>query len=120
MPLYTFRNKKTGKEKDYQIKLAEYDQFKKDHPELERIIEAKSFNYTSDYSSISRKAAKKDKGWGEVLSKIGEQNPHSPLAQEFHKNKSINRIKAETIVDKHVKIQEKQRARATRGTPKST
>ena len=36
--IYTFRNKQTGEEKDYVMKLSEYDQFKADHPELERVI----------------------------------------------------------------------------------
>jgi hypothetical protein len=114
--IYTFRNKKTGRTKEYTIRLADYDKFKEDHPELERIIDVVVLNYSSGgINSLSTQAARKSEGWKEVLTKIGEQNPHSPLAQEFHRNKSVNRIKAETIVDKHVKIQSKQRqARAAR------
>lgn len=36
MALYDFRNKKTGKVKEYDMKISEYDQFVIDHPELER------------------------------------------------------------------------------------
>jgi hypothetical protein len=113
VPEYTFRNIKTGKTRTYQIKMSEYDDFKINHPNLERLIDATMhFNRSSrGFDSLSQKAAKKDAGWGEVLSKIGEQNPHSPLAQEFHRNKSINRIKAENIVEKHAIRQAKARAK---------
>jgi hypothetical protein len=107
MPTYSFKNKRTGKTKEYEIKLADYDKFKEDHPNLERIIDQTVFNSKTSHGSVSvtEKAAKKDAGWAEILSKIGEQNPHSPLAQEHHRNKSIKRIRTEQIVEKHSKIQ---------------
>lgn len=106
MPIYQFRNKKTSEIEEHQMRMSELDDFKKNHPKLKQVIlSPPKFNYSTDAGCVSQAAVKKDKGWGEVLAKIGEQNPHSPLAQEHHRNKSINRIKAETIVDKHVKIQ---------------
>jgi len=117
MAIYTFKNKRSGKTKEYELKMSEYDQFKEDHPELERIIDMTVFNMKTSHGSVSvtEKAAKKNAGWAEVLSKIGEQNPHSPLAQDHHRNKSIKRIRTEQIVEKHSKIQaDAQKAREKR------
>ena len=112
MPVYTFRNRKTGKTREYEIRLADYDQFKADHPELERIIEAPSLAFHArGFKTVTEQAAKKDPGWGEVLAKIGQQNPHSDLNSNFTRNKTIKKIKTETIVEKHAKIQAKQAAR---------
>lgn len=105
MPTYTYRNIETGEIEEHFLKLAEYDEFNKNNPQLERVIEGASISYSGTTSLIS----KTDNTWKEVLSKIGEQNPHSPLAQEHHRNKSIKRIRSELIVDKHAKQQRKAR-----------
>lgn len=113
MPSYTFRNKKTGKTKEYTIRISEYDQFKEDHPELERIqdVVAVSTKHSRGNKSVTEIAAQKDPGWAEVLSKIGQQNPHSEINSNFTKNKTSKKIKAEAVVEKHAKIQAKQAAR---------
>lgn len=113
MPSYTFRNRKTGKTKEYNIRISEYDQFKADHPELERVqdLVAVAARYARGNKTVTEQAAAKDPGWGEVLAKIGQQNPHSELNSQFTKNKSIKKIKAEAVVEKHAKIQAKQAAR---------
>lgn len=115
MPSYTFRNRKNGKIREYNIRMSEYDQFKLDHPELERVqdnigilLNARGLNSVTDL------AVKRDKGWAEVLSKIGQQNPHTDLNQNYTRNKSAKKIKAEQIVEKHAKIQAKQAERHAR------
>ena len=115
MPSYTFKNRKTGKTKEYTIRISEYDQFKADHPELERVqdnvgvlLNARGLNSVTDL------AVKRDKGWGEVLSKIGQQNPHSDLNQNYTRNKTAKKIKAEQVVEKHAKKQAKQAERYAR------
>jgi predicted nucleic acid-binding Zn ribbon protein len=111
MPTYSFKNKKTGKVKEYVLKLSEYDKFKEDHPELERVIDAVAFNYSSHgQGSVTDIAAKKDGGWREMLSRIGQQNPDSQLNADYTKNKTLKRLKAESIVEKHAKKQEKARS----------
>lgn len=105
MPTYNYRNIETGEIEEHFIKLAEYDKFNEDNPHLKRVIEGAAISYSGNKSLISRT----DNTWKEVLSKIGEQNPHSPLAQEHHRNKSIKRIRSELIVDKHAKQQRKAR-----------
>ena len=113
MPVYTFRNRKTGKTKEYEMRMSEYDQFKADHPELERVQDnvAIATKYSRGNKTITEQAAAKDPGWGEVLAKIGQQNPHSDLNRQFTKNKSAKKLKAESVVEKHAKIQAKQAAR---------
>lgn len=115
MPTYTFRNKKTGKTKEYTMRISEYDQFKADHPELERIQDSVGIAFhTRGNRTVTEIAAQKDKGWGEVLAKIGQQNPHSELNAQYTKNKSIKKIKTEQVVEKHAKIQAKQAERYAR------
>lgn len=112
MATYTFRNRKTGKTKEYQISIKDYDQFKADHPELERIIEAPALAFHArGMKTVTEQAAAKDPGWKEVLAKIGQQNPHSELNSNFTRNKSIKKLKTEAVVEKHAKIQAKQAAR---------
>lgn len=112
MATYTFRNRKTGRVKEYEMRISEYDQFKEDHPELERVIDGVGIAFRGRGDrSVTELAAAKNPGWGEVLSKIGQQNPDSQLNSDFSKNKTHKRLKAEAIVEKHAKIQAKQAAR---------
>jgi hypothetical protein len=110
-PFYSFKNKRSGKIKEYNIKMADLDKFKEDHPNLERVIDVTIFNTKSSagFGSVTDKAVKRDPVWKEVLTKIGEQNPHSVIANDHHRNKSIKRVRSEQIVEKHVKRQAAQR-----------
>lgn len=115
MAIYTFKNKRSGKTKEYEMRISEYDQFKKDNPNLERVIDLVGVAlHTLGNRTVTEIAAKKDPGWAEVLSKIGEQNPHTQLNQDYTKNKTAKKIKAEAVVEKHAKIQQKQRERYAR------
>ena len=117
MATYTFRNKKTGKTKEYQMRISEYDQFKKDNPNLERIIDLVGVGFQiagQGNLTVSELAAKKNPAWGEVLAKIGQQNPDSSLNSDFAKNTTIKRLRAEAVVEKHAKMQEKQRQERAR------
>jgi hypothetical protein len=94
---YTFKHKRSGKIVSYEMKLSEYDAFKENNPELERYHEsAPRMNYRggSDF--------KMDNGWKEVLSKIGEQNPSSRIADEYVR-KSNKQVKTKQVLDKHLK-----------------
>lgn len=117
MPTYTFRNRKTGKVTEHQIRISEYDQFKADHPELERVIlEAPQVSKVSSHAqgSVTDIAAKKDGGWKEVLQKIGRANPLSDVGDRFHR-RSIKELKTTEVINKHVKKQEaKRKERAAR------
>lgn len=110
MPTYDFKNKETGEYEEHTIRMSEYDQFLEDHPELVRVIlSAPSFNYSSHaQGSVTDIAAKKHKGWKEVLQKIGEQNPISQVAED-HNQKSIKQVKTQQVIEKHVKKQQKRK-----------
>jgi len=118
MATYTFKNKRTGKLKEYEMRMTEYEQFKIDHPNLERVIDLVGVGFQLSGQgnlSVSELAAKKNPAWGEVLAKIGQQNLDSPLNSDFAKNKTNKRLKAEAVVEKHAKIQAEQaKARAAR------
>ena len=93
---YTFKNKKTGKIVTHDIKISEYDEFKKINPHLERYLEfAPAVMYNGKTFSSGT-----DNTWKEVLSKIGENHRASPLADEYVR-KSAKDIKTNQIVKKH-------------------
>ena len=67
MPLYDFLNKETGENEEHMVKLADYDQFIKDNPHLQRefttagIISHAGGNIVSKTSSDWRDHLKKIK-----------------------------------------------------------
>lgn len=110
MATYTFRNTKTGKIEEHVMSMMVYDEFKKSNPHLERYIdEAPIVSYNGTGDNIS----KTDNTFKEVMSKIAEQNPSSPLADRFGK-KDSKRIKTEQVLEKHRKIQKEKREKAAK------
>jgi hypothetical protein len=98
MPIYEFVNTKTKKIEEYSMSVSAYDQFKADNPHLERYYsEAPLFSYTGTGDLAGKKT---DNTWKEVMSKIAEQNPRSPLADRVLR-KSTKRIKTDEILKKH-------------------
>jgi hypothetical protein len=108
MPTYEFVNKKTGKIEEHLMSVSSYDQFKLDNPHLERYFsEAPLFSY----SGVGDFAGKKtDNTWKEVMHKIAEKNPRSPLAEKVLK-KDTKRIKTDQVLEKHRKKQAAQRGK---------
>ena len=103
---YSFKNIKTGKIVRHELKISEYDEFKKNHPELERYHEsAPSLSYLGTGDLDGKKT---DNTWKEVLQKVAEQNPRSPLADKVRR-KSIKEIKTNQILEKHIKKQQGRR-----------
>ena len=104
MPTYEFVNKKTGKVEEYMISISAYDQFKADNPHLERYYsEAPLFSYSGTGDMAGKKT---DNTWKEVMHKIAEQNPRSPLAEKVLK-KDSKRINTDQVIQKHRKKQQK-------------
>ena len=98
MPTYEFLNKKTKKIEEHAMSITAYDEFKKQNPHLERYYEtAPQFNY-SGAGDLSGK--KTDNTWKEVMHKIAEQNPRSPLAEKVLR-KDTKRIKTDQVLEKH-------------------
>jgi len=98
---YAFIHKKTKKIVRHDLKISEYDAFKKKHPNLERYLDgapAVTFNGRT-FRSLD---AKTDNGWKEVLSKIADQNKGSQLANDYGR-KTIKEVKTRELVQKHAK-----------------
>ena len=100
MPTYEFLNKKTKKIEEHIMSIAAYDEFKAANPHLERYYsDAPSFSYSGLGDSGGKKT---DNTWKEVMHKIAEQNPRSPLADKVLR-KDSKRIKTDQIIEKHSK-----------------
>lgn len=105
MPTYEFLNKNTGKIEEHVMSVSIYDQFKSENPHLERYFESVPlFSYSGTGDMAGRKT---DNTWKEVMSKIAEQNPRSPLADNVLR-KSTKRIKTDQVLQKHKKKQAAQ------------
>jgi hypothetical protein len=87
------------------MKIAEYDQFKADNPHLERYIEgASAFSYTGPGDYDGKKSTS---GWKEMLSRIAEQNPSSPLADRYGR-KDSKQAKTHEAIERQIKRQEQR------------
>jgi hypothetical protein len=107
MPTYEFVNTKTKQIEEHTMSVSAYDQFKADNPHLERYYsDAPLFSYSGTGDLAGKKT---DNTWKEVMSKIAEQNPRSPLADRYLK-KNAKRIKTDQIIEKHTKKQAAARA----------
>jgi len=101
MPTYEFLNTETNEIEEHFMSYTKLDEFKENNPHLKQQIGS---------PNIVGRVTIRDKtgGFNEVLSRIGEANPASKLA-ETHGNKSIKRIKAEQVVRKHIDKQNKNK-----------
>ena len=107
MPTYEFVNTKTKKLEEHTMSISAYDDFKAANPHLERYYsDAPSFNYSGSGDMAGKKT---DNTWKEVMSKIAEQNPRSPLADRVLR-KDAKRIKTDQVLEKHRKKQAAVRA----------
>jgi len=93
MPIYTFYNKKTKKEFDEMMTIAEMEEYVIKNKHITQVI--KGINIVSGVGSI-----KQDGGWKDNLSRIAEAHPNSALADRYGK-KSIKTIKTEQAVAKN-------------------
>lgn len=104
MPTYEFVNKKTKKLEEHTMSVSAYDAFKENNPHLERYYsDAPMFSYSGGGDFAGKKT---DNTWKEVMSKIAEQNPRSPLADNVLK-KSTKRVKTDQVLKKHNVLQPK-------------
>jgi len=95
MPLYTFKNIKTGKEFTDMMSISEMEEYLEKNKHIKQQIT--KLNIVGGVSGISFKS---DQGWKEVQSKIAEAHPKSAFAQE-HRKKSIKEVKTEQVIKKH-------------------
>ena len=95
MPIYTFKNKKTGKEFDDMMSIAEMESYLKKNKHITQVL--KGLNIVSGVGGI-----KQDGGWKDNLSRIAEAHPNSPLADRYGK-KDIKKIKTQQALEKNRK-----------------
>ena len=95
MPIYTFKNKKSGKEFDEMMSISEMEEYLDKNTNITQVI--KGLNIVSGVGSI-----KQDGGWKENLSRIAEAHPKSALADRYSK-KTIKQSQTEAVLAKHRK-----------------
>ena len=92
MPTYRFKDNETGEVTEHNLRISEFDQFKKDNPHLSTVIQ--SSGIVSGTGDI-----KMDNGFKEVLHKVSEAHPNSELAKKVG-GRSATDIKTEKVTDK--------------------
>ena len=93
MPIYTFKNKKTGKEFDEMMSIAEMEEYLDKNKHITQVL--KGLNIVRGVESI-----KQDSGWKDNLSRIAEAHPQSALAERYGK-KDIKKIKTQQALSKN-------------------
>lgn len=96
MPTYKFLNTETGEEFEDFISISRKEELLKLNPHIESIIQAPAIISGTSASS------KVPEGFKEVLSKVAEAHPESPVGERYRK-KSIKEVRTKEIVDQHYK-----------------
>ena len=95
MPTYRFYNRKTGLVYEEYMMISEMEKLvKKKHIEL---LPPTQMNIVSSVGSVDSKT---DSGFKEVLSKVSEAHPNSPLASRYGK-RSVKDTQIERVRKKH-------------------
>lgn len=95
MPTYRFINTETNEEFEDFISISRKEELLKLNPQIQQIIEAPSIISSTSSNKIPD-------GFKDVLSKVADAHPESPLG-ERHRRKSIKEVRTKDIVDKHYK-----------------
>jgi hypothetical protein len=93
MPTYTFRDKTTGEEWDEFLSFAARETLLED-PNIQQVPCAPAI-----ISGVRGITHKNDSGFNDMLSRVADANPHSPLAQTYGK-KGIKETKTREVVNK--------------------
>lgn len=94
MPVYTFRDTNSGEIFDLMMRISDLDVYKEQNPTHERY-----FDQAPSLVSSVAVTGKLDDGFKDVLSKISEAHPISPLADNFGK-KSIKDVQTRRAIEK--------------------
>lgn len=97
MPAYTFENIKTGKEYTIHMPMSEIEDYLKKNKNVRQVFT--SLNIVGGVAGLTHKP---DSGFKDVVQKIAEKHPGSPLAERY-KKKSIKEIRTKQVIDKHRK-----------------
>tara|TARA_R110000868_G_scaffold312010_1_gene572962 strand:+ start:218 stop:517 length:300 start_codon:yes stop_codon:yes gene_type:complete len=94
MPIYEFRNKDTGEIWEEFLTMSGKDEYLVANPHAQLVIGAPAI-----ISGIAGVTHKTDGGFNDLLNRIGNANPTSPLAQQYG-DKSIKASKTRDAVNK--------------------
>jgi len=94
MPIYEFRLKETEEVFEEFFSYQQKIDFLEANPDIEEIIGAPNF-----VSGIAGVTHKNDSGFNDLLNRIGNANPYSPLGQQ-HADKGIKSTKIREAVNK--------------------
>lgn len=94
MPIYEFRDKETGETWEEFLSMSGKDEYLKNNPHTEIVIGAPAL-----ISGIAGVTHKNDGGFKDLLNRIGNANPTSPLAQQYG-DKGIKASKTREAVNK--------------------
>lgn len=94
MPIYEFRDKDTGETWEKFLSMSAREEYLAENPNIEQVISAPAL-----ISGISGVTHKTDSGFNDLLNRIGNANPTSPLAQQ-HGDKGIKATKVREAVNK--------------------
>ena len=100
MPIYDFRNKKTGEVFEEMMSISAREQYLKDNPHIEQLVSGINI-----VSGVAGKSYRQDGGWKDNLSRIAEAHPTSELAKQ-HRRRSIKEVKTQQVVEKHRRRQQ--------------
>lgn len=96
MPTYRFKNIETNEEFEDFLSISKKEELLKKNPHIISLIQPVTI-----VSSVGSIDSKMSDGWKEVLSKVAENHPGSPLANRYGKS-SIKSNRTKEIVKKHV------------------
>lgn len=97
MPTYIFYDTKKKKEFEEFMSIAAKEVFLKENPQVRQVISP-----VATIGQVGGVYSKTDNTWKEVMSKIAEQNPTTPLGREYGK-RDTKKVKTEKIIEKHLK-----------------
>ena len=83
MPIYTIENTETGEVFDILLKLADRERVLQSNPHWRQVPTAPNINKGGVGDRVKR-----DGGMNEVLSRIADNNPNSPMADDFGRKDS--------------------------------
>tara|TARA_B100000780_G_scaffold275474_2_gene242117 strand:+ start:119 stop:412 length:294 start_codon:yes stop_codon:yes gene_type:complete len=92
-------NIESGIEYDDNIPLADYDEYMKKNPNLERVYHGKAPALAGDH--LMGVGPKTDTNFNDMMGNIASKHPDSPMADKYGSRKSTKRLQAENIYKKH-------------------
>jgi len=94
MPIYEFRDKQTGETWEKFLSMSAREEYLAENPNIEQVINAPAL-----ISGIAGVTHKNDGGFKDLLNRIGNANPASPLGQQYG-DKGIKATKVREAVNK--------------------